>query len=337
MGKNKSLSATERATITKRLSEGVSPTVIAKEIKRDPRTVKKAVENINFTRKIRKDHGKSKLSPRDMRKIALAARKMPLHTSKAVFNAAGVTGCCRQTRCTALNKVGKVLKAKARPPISKVNKGKRVSWAKKYMKVDFSKVIFTDECRATLDGPDGWARGWIIDGEPVPVRLRRQQGGGGVMFWAGIVANELIGPFRVPDGVKLNAQSYVEFLSDNFFAWYRTQKRSFKLKCMFMHDNAPAHAAKLTKEFLTSKNIKEHRLMQWPPSSPDLNCIENLWSIVKADIYEGGRQYTSTDSLWEAIKSSCEKITAAEISKLTLSMDDRLVAVIEEKGGYIHH
>ena len=41
MGKCKSLSANERATITKRLSEGASSAVIAKEIKRDPRTVEK--------------------------------------------------------------------------------------------------------------------------------------------------------------------------------------------------------------------------------------------------------------------------------------------------------
>ena len=81
MRKNKSLSTDERARITKRASEGASP-AIAKEFKRDPRTIKKAIENINFTRKVQKDCGKSKLSPRDMRKIALAARKMPLHSSK---------------------------------------------------------------------------------------------------------------------------------------------------------------------------------------------------------------------------------------------------------------
>ena len=172
MGKNKSLSTDERARITKRASEGASPAVIAKELKRDPRTIKKAIENINFTRKVRKDRGKSKLSPRDMRKIALAARKMPLHSSKSIFDAAGIANCCRQTRCTSLNMLGKMAKPKARPPISHRNKLKRVSWAKKYMKVDFSKVIFTDECHATLDGPDGWSRGWIIKGESDPVRLR---------------------------------------------------------------------------------------------------------------------------------------------------------------------
>ena len=102
------------------------------------------------------------------------------------------------------------------------------------MKVDFSKVIFTDECRATLDGLDDWARGWIIQGQSIPTRLRQQQGGGGVMFWATVVFDKHLGPFRMSDGVKLDSQSYVKFLSNNFFAWYRTQSRSFKLKCIVL-------------------------------------------------------------------------------------------------------
>ena len=109
--------------------------------------------------------------------------------------------------------------------------------------------------------PDGCSRGWIIEGESIPVRFRSQQGGGVVMFWAGIVGDNLIGPFRVPEGVKLDSQSYVKFLSDNFFAWYKSQSRSFKMKCIFMHDNAPARASRLTTEFFASKNFKEDRLM----------------------------------------------------------------------------
>ena len=81
------------------------------------------------------------------------------------------------------------------------------------------------------------------------------------MFWAGIVGDNLIGPFRVPEGVKLDSQSYVKFLSDNFFAWYKSQSRSFKMKCIFMHDNAPARASRLTTEFFALKNFKEDRLM----------------------------------------------------------------------------
>ena len=54
MNKCKSTSANERATIPKRWSEVAYSTVIAKEIKRDPRTSKKAIQNINFTVKLEK-------------------------------------------------------------------------------------------------------------------------------------------------------------------------------------------------------------------------------------------------------------------------------------------
>ncbi|CAJ0921934.1 unnamed protein product [Ranitomeya imitator] len=36
-----------------------------------------------------------------------------------------------------------------------------------------------------------------------------------------------------------------------------------------------------------------------PPSSPDLNPIENLWRIIQHKIYEGGRPFTSKQQLWE--------------------------------------
>ena len=38
---------------------------------------------------------------------------------------------------------------------------------KKFLKQDFSKVIFTDECRASLDGPDDWLKEWIVDSQDV--------------------------------------------------------------------------------------------------------------------------------------------------------------------------
>ncbi|CAJ0918717.1 unnamed protein product [Ranitomeya imitator] len=82
-------------------------------------------------------------------------------------------------------------------------------------------VLWTDEMRMTLDGPDRWARGWISKGQRAPLRLRPQQGGGGGLVWAGI-KDELVGPFRFEDGVKLNSQTYCQFLEDNFFKqWYR--------------------------------------------------------------------------------------------------------------------
>ena len=75
--------------------------------------------------------------------------------------------------------------------------------------------------------------------------------------------------------------------------------------------------------------------MVWPPSSPDLSPTENLWSILKQKIYEGGRQFRSTQQLWEAILTSCKEIKAETLQKLTSSMDAIIVKLLSNKGSYI--
>ena len=59
-----------------------------------------------------------------------------------------------------------------------------------------------------------------------------------------------------------------------------------------MHDNAPSHISKLTREFSKHKSCTGEKIMEWPPSNPDLNPIENLWSAVKK-LYKGSKQYNS--------------------------------------------
>ena len=69
MGKAVSLSPNERRLVTQKLGVGLKPSQIAQDLHRDTRTIKKAIENINFTRKTRSDVGKSKVSARCLRKI----------------------------------------------------------------------------------------------------------------------------------------------------------------------------------------------------------------------------------------------------------------------------
>ena len=99
-----------------------------------------------------------------------------------------------------------------RPLRSKEYRVKRAEWTERYPKENFPNVIFTDECRATLDGPDGWARSWALDQRQAEVSKRRQQEGGGIMFWGGIKGNTPIGPYKVTEGVKINAKAYCELL-----------------------------------------------------------------------------------------------------------------------------
>ena len=79
-----------------------------------------------------------------------------------IFDEAQVNNISRNTRCRILNKIGSVKKLKKQPLLSKQHKQRRVKWAKKYMKLDFLQVVFSDECRATLDDSDGFAKGRIL-------------------------------------------------------------------------------------------------------------------------------------------------------------------------------
>ena len=81
------------------------------------------------------------------------------------------------------------------------------------MKTNFWNVLFTDECRATFDGLDGRSSGWILYGWQLGVRICRQQGAGGIMFWAGIKGDTIIGLFKVEAGIKINSESYCELLN----------------------------------------------------------------------------------------------------------------------------
>ena len=122
-----------------------------------------------------------------------------------------------------------------------------------------------------------------------------------------------IEPFKIK-GDKLNSANYCDFMDKTFFAWYISYSR-FKVKYVFMYNNAPSHVSKLIDEFFEHERFTGEKIMKWLPSSPDLNLIKNLWSMVKMKLYEGGKQYNNKADLWEAIKTTMSEIESAEVKK----------------------
>lgn len=69
-----------------------------------------------------------------------------------------------------------------------------------------------------------------------------------------------------------NKEKYVETLQTHLVpAMERFKGRTF------MQDNSPVHTAEIVSDFLTKQTFKT---MPWPPYSPDVNPIENVWAYM---------------------------------------------------------
>ena len=192
MGRKSDLKPEEKKKITQLLNQGKTSLDISKIIHRGHRTVKSYIANSSKVRQ-RSDKGTfRKISRREISSIKRAVAKKSHSTSFKVFDEAGVPTRSRAGRCRILKSIEKVTKPTVTPPLKARHKLTRLQWAKAYMKTNFEHVLFTDESRATLDGPDGWMSGWLLNGTKPQSRIRRQRGGGGVMIWAGIINDAIV-------------------------------------------------------------------------------------------------------------------------------------------------
>ena len=99
-------------------------------------------------------------------------------------------------------------------------------------------------------------------------------------------------------------------------------------RATFMQDNAPCHKAKVVMSYLSEKDFE---IMDWPPQSPDLNPVENLWKILGEKVME--RNPTNTEDLWVKLQEEWSKISIEDCQELIRSCS-RCAAVIESKGSF---
>ena len=158
------------------------------------------------------------------------------------------------------------------------------------------------------------------NGSKRPIRVRRHE--------SSDTCNELVGRWKVHEGVKITSVAYVAFLKEHLERWFKSKPLSLKRKTIFMHGNAPSHAANTTGDYLQKICFKNSRVMVWPLFSPDWNPIENMWSIHKRKVYASGRQFPTKTESWSAISTTTNNIFLEEIRKLTDSMNKRLISVI---------
>lgn len=105
-----------------------------------------------------------------------------------------------------------------------------------------------------------------------------------------------------------------------------------------LYDNDPRHKAQVTIQWLNDNLVR--RRIDFPPYSPDLNVIENLWPIFLQFIDRHPQQTQS--QLEEAVVSAWNEMRKDErvkeiCKRLARSMPSRLTEVIENKGHKTHY
>lgn len=96
----------------------------------------------------------------------------------------------------------------------------------------------------------------------------------------------------------------------------------------FLLDGASPHTAESTKQLLRSRGIAT--VVAWPPNSPDLNPIENLWAWMKNRVY--ARQYDNLEGLKAAVLEAWEAVPVSMLAKLMGSFNKRK-RICAERGG----
>ena len=110
------------------------------------------------------------------------------------------------------------------------------------------------------------------------------------------------------------------------------QTRSCALRmprCVTFTDNDPCHLVKVVMSYLSEQDFE---IMDWPPQSPGLNPIENLWKTLGVKVMEISP--TNTEDLWVKLQEEWSKISIKDCQELIRSCSRRCAAVIESKDSY---
>ena len=72
--------------------------------------------------------------------------------------------------------------------------------------------------------------------------------------------------------------------------------------------------------------------MVWPPQSPDLNPIEQIWEHLSRQL-EPMKKH-SKKTIWESLQQKWKSIPVTLLRRYIDTMPERVLAVLKAKGGH---
>jgi DDE superfamily endonuclease/Transposase len=204
---------------------------------------------------------------------------------------------------------------------------KRLEFATEYADWDgndWSSVLFTDEACVWLSHQ---SQIWVQRPEDTAFldeyMVHRPNSHEKISIWAGFSA---LGVTRIHIITgNLNSEKLVDILSVEVIQYAHRIWGSGAWS--LLQDNSPIHTSKGVTDWLDAKNV--HRF-DFPPYSPDLNPMENLWAWLKRQLDHDF--YENVQELQDAVLEHWKHVPLEILLALVDSMPRRLEAVRVNRG-----
>jgi len=326
MPKNRELTPEERCQIITLYKINLKKVDISRQMNIPESTVRAVINRWGDSMKFNSTHRAGrpqKLTEREARRLTLIVKRNRKATLDDIHQDLHLN-VHKETIGRKLRNLGlRSRKAIRKPFISKKNAKARKLWSKVHLGwtlKDWKRVIWSDECSIQLwqGSRDRRIRRTTQESAiHVGIAPTIKFGGGCLMIWACFCWDRL-GPIISIEG-SVNQEKYIEILRDNLLSFWKRMKRLHRSP-VFQDDGARAHRAISVSNWKQEHGI---RSLSWPAQSPDLNPIENVWSILKERIRKRIPHPTNLQQLDQYIHEEWNQLDPLILRKLIESMSHR--------------
>lgn len=217
--------------------------------------------------------------------------------------------------------------------IREVNRKKRLQYcrSKRHWPVNtqWRRVIFSDEMTIIIK-PNNRLKVWRKTEEKWSVMCLNFGHLGPktsmkLMVW-GCVTFDRVGPLVFVEG-NMNSNKYVQVLEDHFLPF--VAQHAPARRWWLQDDNASIHRSHQTETWKRQNNIPS---FFWPPQSPDLNPIENIWLVLKNYVRKHLKDISTVADLRCALTTCWNNLSAVYLHSLYNSLPRRCQHVVRQKG-----
>ncbi len=201
-----------------------------------------------------------------------------------------------------------------KPLLKEEHLNQRQNWAIFYENYCWNNVIWSDETTISIQS-NKLSKIWIHKDEDKINRIIKYPIK--IHIWGCILKNNNLIVYIYDK--TMNSDKYIDVLNMNLLPLIEKVKKDNNQKIIFQQDNASCHTSLKMINYFSNNNIE---VMYWPANSPDLNPIENVWSLLKRKV---GKIYVKTKKeLIDTIIIQSKKINITNINNTIDSMDNRI-------------